>query len=148
MNYIKAFISTAMATLTGLWGWFGWLLLLWIGLLVLDYVTGSSVAAKNGKWTSQESKDGIWHKFGCVLVVVVSGAADMLFATIIEHIPGITLPFEYTLLLCPIVVVWYIITELGSIVENADAMGAPVPDFLKKALLKSKDTIEATGDKL
>ena len=72
----------------------------------------------------------------------------MLIKTIAANIPGITLPFEYTLFLCPLVLVWYILTELGSIAENATAMGAPVPEFLLKALQKGKDAADQAGDKL
>jgi phage-related holin len=42
----------------------------------------------------------------------------------------------------PVVLTWYIITELGSIIENAGKMGAPVPEWLKKSLKQYKDTID------
>ena len=51
------------------------------------------------------------------------------------------------LLLLPMVLVWYILTELGSILENAAAMGAPVPEFLIRILANAKDTVEdAAGE--
>jgi hypothetical protein len=37
---------------------------------------------------------------------------------------------------------WYIITELGSIIENAGKLGAPVPDWLKRYLKDYKDKID------
>ena len=39
-----------------------------------------------------------------------------------------------------IVAIWYSFTELGSIVENAGLLGAPIPHWLKKgiALLRDK----------
>ena len=40
---------------------------------------------------------------------------------------GVELPFIYTVLLCPLVVIWYILTEVGSIIENAGALGTPIP---------------------
>ena len=42
----------------------------------------------------------------------------------------------YTL---PVVLVWYIFTELGSIAENGAAMGAPVPSWLLSLLAESKE---------
>ena len=33
-----------------------------------------------------------------------------------------------------LVAVWYIFTELGSIVENAGALGAPIPGWLRKGV--------------
>ena len=40
------------------------------------------------------------------------------------------------MLLTPIVLTWYITTELGSILENAAEMGAPVPPVLREILEK------------
>ena len=79
-------------------------------------------------------------------MVLVSGAADLLLGTIIEHIPGIVLPFEYTVLICPVVVIWYILTELGSIVENAVALGAPCPSWLATIIDKTLDAVDAAGE--
>ena len=79
-------------------------------------------------------------------MVIVAGVADLLIGTLIGHIPGVTLPFEYTVLLCPMVVVWYTLTELGSIVENAVALGAPVPQWLQKALAAAKDAVDKLGE--
>ena len=79
-------------------------------------------------------------------MIIVAGVADLLIGTLIGHIPGVTLPFEYTVLLCPMVVVWYTLTELGSIVENAVALGAPVPQWLTKMLDAAKDVVDKAGD--
>ena len=41
-----------------------------------------------------------------------------------------------------VVLVWYIFTELGSIAENAAAMGAPVPGWLVRILAQGKEGAE------
>lgn len=150
VNGVKAGITAILAALTALWGWFGWLIVLWVFCMALDYVTGTWAASKNGVWESKKAKEGIWHKVGCIVAVMVAGASDMLVGSILGNIPGVALPFnlEYTLLLCPLVLVWYILTELGSIIENAAAMGAPVPPFLLKALQKGKDAAGSMGEKI
>ena len=61
-----------------------------------------------------------------------------------ENIPGLDVTFN-TLIL-PIVLVWYIFTELGSIAENAADMGAPVPAGLLKLLAIGKAATEKTMD--
>jgi toxin secretion/phage lysis holin len=144
---MKAAVAAMLGAMTALWGWFGWLICLWIFCMVLDYFTGSGAAAKSGQWTSQKAREGIWHKVGCIVAVMVAAAADLLIGTIMGNLPGITLPFAYTVFLCPLVVVWYILTELGSVAENAALMGAPVPEFLKKILQKTKDATDQAGDK-
>lgn len=57
-----------------------------------------------------------------------------LAGVMIREIQGIPLPFEYSGLVWPIVLAWHIAAELGSIVENARKLGAPVPKFLVKAI--------------
>ena len=143
---IKAACAAAVAVLTALWGWFGWLVVLLVACMVADYLTGSAAAASRGEWSSKMARSGIWHKVACVVVVCVAGAADLLIGTIIAHIPGVTLPFEYTLLICPVVVVWYILTELGSIVENAVNLGAPCPAWLGKLLEIIRDAVDTAGE--
>ena len=146
VTHAKAAVAAAVAVLTALWGWFGWLVVLFVGCMAVDYLTGSAAAMRRGEWSSASARDGIWHKCGSIVVVIVAGVADLLIGTLIGHIPGVTLPFEYTVLLCPMVVVWYTLTELGSIVENAVALGAPVPQWLQKALAAAKDAVDKLGE--
>lgn len=67
------------------------------------------------------------------------------------HVLGLQLPFDYDMLLTPVVLTWYIATELGSILENAAEMGAPVPPVLREVLEKvhkasdRKDTTASAG---
>ncbi|MBS4912394.1 MAG: phage holin family protein [Subdoligranulum variabile] len=44
------------------------------------------------------------------------------------------------MLLTPIVLFWYIVSELGSILENAEKMGASIPPLLKNAIEKMRDS--------
>ena len=66
----------------------------------------------------------------------------------LENLPGITLPFTYTVLIGPLVIVWYIIGELGSLAEHAVHMGAKVPDWLPKILAAGKSAVDAAGGKI
>ena len=120
----------------------------WIGCMVLDYLTGSLAAAKEGEWSSGRAREGIWHKAGMIVVVAVSAGVDMLLSLVLAHLPLVTLPFEYAGLVCPVVLVWYIVTELGSMAENAIAMGAPAPQWLIRLLAMSKSAVDMAGEKL
>ena len=146
VTHAKAAVAAAVAVLTALWGWFGWLVVLFVGCMAVDYLTGSAAAMRRGEWSSASARDGIWHKCGSIIVVMVAGAADLLIGTMFGHLPGVVLPFEYTVLLCPLVTVWYTLTELGSIVENAVALGAPVPAWLTKMLDAAKDAVDKLGE--
>ena len=146
VNGIKAAITALMAVLTALWGWFGWLIIVWIVCMAADYATGSAAALKAGAWSSREARDGLWHKAGCIAAVLAAGLLDLVAGQIIANLPGVDLPFSYTVFLCPLVLVWYILTETGSIIENAGEMGAPIPAWLTKAIEALRAKVDETGE--
>lgn len=142
---VKAAIVGIFGAFGAAFGWLGWLVLAWVLCMVVDYISGSSAAMKAGQWSSAKARGGIWHKAGMIVVVIVAAVADSVLSLVVASIPGISI--EYTVLLLPMVLVWYILTELGSILENAAAMGAPVPEFLIRILAAAKEKVEvATGE--
>ena len=142
---LKAAIVGVFGAFGAAFGWLGWLVLAWVVCMAVDYVSGSSAAMKAGQWSSAKARSGIWHKAGMIVVVLVAALADAVLGTVAAKVPGLSI--EYTVLLLPMVLVWYILTELGSILENAAAMGAPVPAFLIRILANAKDTVEdAAGE--
>lgn len=148
LNYIKICLTGVLGLLTAFWGWFGWLVVIWAALMLADWLIGSAVAAKDGKWSSAKMRAGAWHKGGMILIVVVALVADWLIGTLLANLPVVDLPFAYSVLLAPLVIVWYIIGELGSLAEHAVTMGAPVPPWLVRILDMSKDAIDSAGDAL
>lgn len=128
-------------------GWLGWLVLLYVTVMVIDWLTGSALAIKERKWNSSTARQGLWHKCGSIIATCVAALTDILLGLIINNLPSIQLPFNYNVLLCPIVLVWYIATELGSILENAIGMGAPVPTVLKSVLEKVENASNGETDK-
>ncbi len=146
VHWIKASISGMLAILTALWGWFGWLLVGWIALMCLDWLTGTLAARKSGTWSSKMAREGAWHKIGSVVAVMVCGVLDLIIGQVLPNIVGLTMPFEYTVLLCPLVLVWYVLTEAGSIVENAGKLGANVPAWLRKAIASLHDKVDDAVD--
>lgn len=145
---IKAGITALIAALTILWGWFGWLIVGLIAAMTADYITGWLKARNAGDWKSSTAKKGLTKKVAVLGVIMVAGVADMVISTMIANIPGLVLPFTYTILVCPIVVIWYLLAELGSILENCSALGAKQIPFLSKIINMLKTTIERTGDKI
>ena len=145
---IKVTITGVFACLTALWGWFGWLVAAWVLLMMADWLVGSAAAAHAGKWSSAKLREGAWHKGGMVIMVCVALVADWLIGTLIGNLPLVELPFnwEYTVLIGPMVIVWYVIGELGSLAEHAVSMGAPHPKWLPKLLEISQSAVDAAGD--
>ena len=99
----------------GLWaalhGWLGWLVVLYAVCMMLDWVTGTVLAIKNGIWSSHKARQGLWHKGGSIVMIFVSVLTDILLGLTLNHISGLTLPFNYDMLLTPIVLFWYIVSS-------------------------------------
>lgn len=142
--WIKAVIVAAAGAFSAAFGWLGWLVLAWVVCMALDWISGSAAAAAKGNWSSAVARAGIWHKGGMILVVAVAAVADRVLGLAVTHLPGLEL--DYTTLVLPMILVWYIFTELGSIAENATAMGAPVPGWLTKLLAAGKQLAESQID--
>ena len=80
LNDFKAAIVAAAGILTGLWGWMGWLVCGWVACMLLDWISGSIAAAKDGDWSSAKARAGILHKTGMVIVVVGTAIADLVLS--------------------------------------------------------------------
>jgi len=137
---IAAFL-TAMGTVLG---WKGIMLLVWAGVMGLDYLSGTMAACKEGKWSSATAREGLWHKGGMILVVTVAAIADGVMVVMGAYVP---MELQWPGVLLPMVLAWYILTELGSILENAVAMGANVPGWLVKRLKNGVELLDSEGDK-
>lgn len=131
--YAKAAVAALCGAFTAAFGWLGW--------LVLDWLSGSAAAASRGEWSSAAARAGIWHKAGMVVVVCVAALTDLVLNVAVENLPafGDGVGFDFEGVVLPVVLVWYVFTELGSIAENGAAMGAPVPSWLLSLLAESKE---------
>lgn len=139
---IKGAIALVVATLTAIWGWLGWAVLIWVVCVALDYASGTAAAKKAGEWSSAIARDGLWHKMGEVFAVLVAALCDIALSVILQG-SGVPIGIDLGPIITPVVLLWYIITELGSIVENAGRLGAPVPVWLQKSLKDYKRKLDA-----
>lgn len=143
----KAAITAFFTALAAFLGWRMILLLVWVGLMALDYLSGSLAARSRGQWRSEAARQGIFHKAGMVLVVMVSMIADFVILLACRNLPYEALNITWPVVLFPLVTMWYILTETGSIIENAMAMGARVPQWLPKLLNATTAAIDAAADR-
>lgn len=141
---VKTAIAAFITAMGAFLGWKGIMLLTWVLVMALDYISGTMAACKAGEWCSATAREGLWHKGAMILVVSVAAIADAIMVIIVEYVP---IGIQWPGILMPLVLAWYIITELGSILENAVKMGANVPDWLVKLLKASANLVESAGDK-
>ena len=140
---IKTAIVAGCTALGAFLGWKGVMLIAWAAVMALDYLTGTLAACKMGQWSSETAREGLWHKGGMIAVVIVAALADWIMVLIAAYIP---IGIQWPGIILPLVLAWYIITELGSILENAVKMGANVPGWLVKLLKASANIVEAAGE--
>ena len=131
LKAIKVSIAAFFTALGAFLGWQGVMVVLWVIAMALDYLSGSLAAWLAGEWSSAVAREGIKHKSGMILVVIVAVLADITLGIICAHLP---VDMTWPVLVLPLVLAWYILTELGSILENAVKMGAPFPEWLMNIL--------------
>lgn len=138
---IKAAFVAIIAFVTTLIGWKGIAVLTWLCCVLLDYVAGSLAARKENNWSSAIAREGLWHKVGEIFAVLVAALCDIALGVVINGM-NIQLGFEINSFITPVVLVWYILTELGSIIENCGKLGAPIPKWFKQYVDRAKNTID------
>ena len=142
---VKAALVAFFTAIGAFLGWKGIMAVVWVVAMALDYISGTAAACKAGEWSSKVARQGLWHKVGMIIAVTVSAIADGVLALICQHLP---LGIAWPAVILPLVLAWYIITELGSILENAVKLGAAVPSWLTKLLKASLKAVEAMGEEV
>lgn len=143
LNEFKIGLTAAIWAAVGVIGWQGILLISWIVLMLVDYLSGTWAAKRQGNWNSQAARDGVMHKGGMVLVVFAAGLTDLVLWAIWDKLP---MSREWPFLTLVLVVVWYCLTEVGSILENAGKMGAPIPKWFAAALDAGIQIVDQQGE--
>ena len=108
-------------------------------VMVTDYITGMSAAKKTGELSSRLGIMGIAKKVGYLALVAVGMVVDYLISSALLNV-GIEIQINYCFAM--IIVIWLIVNELISILENLGELGVPIPEFLRKSIHKIKDGVE------
>ena len=144
----KAALAVTLGSVAAFLGWRSIMVLVWVALMALDYLSGTIAARQNGTWKSETARAGVWHKGGMVLIVLVCAITDLVMITVCDSLPNDILAIEWPVVIFPMVTIWYILTEIGSIIENAIAMGAPVPSWLPKIIDATKHVVDTAGEQV
>ena len=145
-NMEKLSVATFLGILSAYLGIATIPLILLLILMVIDYVTGIGVAWMTGTISSRKSISGILKKVGYLAVIVVGVVCDLLieyaFAAIGQEIAA-----SYAVGI--IIMIWLILNECISVLENLTAMGVPFPGFLKGIVkhlkVATEQTVETTA---
>lgn len=111
-------------------------------VMLCDYISGVAAAWANAELSSRTGIVGIVKKVAYALIIVVGIAVDWVIRTAAQSFGADIGSFSYFALL---VIIWLIINECISILENVRRLGAPVPAFLLRLTAKLKSEAEAKG---
>lgn len=114
-----------------------------IAVMIIDYATGMFKAWINASLSSRTGLIGILKKVGYLLVVCTAGVVDWLISSGLGKI-GIKIDVGFYIGV--IVVIWFIINELISILENLAIIGVPLPKFLTSLVHKLKIAVEGKAN--
>ncbi len=142
---IKAVIVAAASIAVDFLGNVGMAVIIFLAAMLLDYVTGSWAAKAHGEWSSKKAREGLWHKLGEILALCVAALTDIAIGYVIltsAAVPIIPGEYRHKGYVTLIVSVWYIFTEMGSILENVAKLGAPVPKWMIEGVGRMKKKID------
>lgn len=145
---IKVFLTGIVTALTALWGYLGWAVCFLVLAMAADYVTGSAAARARGEWSSAAAREGLRHKLGTIIAVGTAAFADLGVRVVLRSeaifpfLRGFDWPDGFTM----VVTFWYFLTELGSILENAGKLGAPLHPWIVKGIAVLKSNLTPAGD--
>ena len=153
IEMIQVFLSGVLAYISAKLGFLFPVLLLLMGMMAADYVTGMMAGKVEAVdhpenpaygWNSKKGVKGIIKKVGYLCVIAVAMTADYVIVNMASSL-GYEMP--ETAVFGLMVTVWYLLNEMLSVIENAGRMGAPVPAWLSKYIAVLKHKVEKTGMK-
>lgn len=122
VNYMMAFLGTVFTWLFGAWDIS---LMILVTVMALDYITGLTRGYLNKQLSSEYGFRGLIKKLTIFYVLILAVLIDRL-------VSGNSWVFR------TLVCFWYTANEGMSVLENAAAIGLPIPEKLVEALVQLK----------
>lgn len=110
--------------------------------MALDYASGMAKAWMQRELSSKVGLMGAIKKLCYMLGVAVAVLVDMILQIGAEQM---SLNLDGCYFCAILVIVWLILNECISILENIDQIGVPVPDFLLRLVKRLKSSTEQKG---
>lgn len=144
-TFTKMGIATFLGILSAYLGVVAIPMILLLILMLVDYCTGIGVAWMCGTLSSRKSILGILKKVGYLAVITVGIVCDLLIEYAFAAI-GQSLSITYAVGL--IIIIWLILNECISVLENLSEIGVPIPRFLNGIVKRLKVVTEKQLEKM
>ncbi len=115
-------------------------LLLLLFVMICDYATGMIAAWVNKTLSSKTGLLGIVKKLCYFFAIFAAAGIDWLIGQALQGV-SISLPIP----LATLVLFWFVINEVLSILENLCQIGVPLPTFFKTIADRLKVQVEEQG---
>ena len=93
--------------------------------MVLDYISGIIKSYETNTLASKIGAKGIIKKFSYFLVIIISFIIDFILCNYTLNEINIYYP-----IISEIIIAWFVINEVISILENVSEIGVPLPKFI------------------
>lgn len=113
-------------------------------VMILDYITGMTVAWNSGGLSSKKGIKGIAKKVLYFVLVIVGMVVDW---SVMYWLASFGAGEVYQFSFGALVAFWLTMNELISILENLEALKVPIPKFLTKVVKRLKVTAEKAAEK-
>ena len=130
-GYINIIYGCLVTALAAFFGDFWFLFMAFLGLNIIDYITGILKAKHTNKENSNKGAKGIIKKVGYWIVIAI---AFFISVTFVEMGRLIGLDLSFVIGFGWLTLATFIINEIRSILENLIILGVQVPQFLIKGL--------------
>ena len=144
-NQIKLLGGLITSIMTLIFGQYWFLFAFYLGLNIVDWLTGWTTAREKNEVSSKVGIRGIVKKLGYWVIIMVAFGCSMMFVSI-GNILGINLVFM--LFMGWFTLATLIVNEVVSILENLVALGYKVPHILIRGLKIAGDFINNAGNKI
>lgn len=106
-------------------------------VMVLDYISGIIKSYETNTLSSKVGFKGILKKLSYFLVIVISLVIDFILRNYTINEINLYYP-----IISEIIIVWFIINEIISILENVSAIGVPLPKFILSITSHLKNNLD------
>lgn len=144
-NAIKTAITVFFASFVACFSNVAAPLIVLLIVVICDYITGMIKAYSTHVLNSRIGFMGIVKKLSYFIVVAVGMVCDYLISSGLKQI---NTSIGDLSIIAIIVIIWLIINELLSILENLSQIGVPLPTFLKKLLERLLVVAEKKGNEI
>lgn len=142
-NVVQAIITAIVAGVSVYFGVVAIPILVLIAVMIVDYVTGLVGAYIAGQLNSRIGIVGIIKKISYLGLVAVGMVTDYIIYSALAQL-GVSIELGYCVGM--VIVIWLIINELISILENLAEIGVPLPTFITKLIARLKNTVESKAE--